>query len=345
MNYSDGLLCPPERVPQFIPMEAQPEAQKTQLEINLDLVVEGRPVHIEAKIAGEGDAAKRAADALSNAVAKLIERSTGSVSPATEPAQSQQLETVISPATQPIRTQPAAAAPSPAMVWVQQNRARINIGFGAVLVGLALLIPLIVPPAQRSDVLVLTILFTLAGALLLFTAFLPGRSNTVPANIEQAHPATSQASVPATVPADVLAARRGLLLRPAAKHSAMKTGLGITVGLVFIVAGLVAPFTLGATNADERFLIMLGFIPISVVGFFMLAVYGRQYFGKLVPAASPATAASAAGAPAAKRAPVSRVPQNIEYRAIVPVAIISSLVLMIVVVIVVIFATIASMAR
>jgi hypothetical protein len=221
---------------------------------------------------------------------------------------------------------------------VQRNRARINVGFGAVLVGLALLIPLIVPPAQRSDVLVLTILFTLAGALLLFTAFLPGRSRVLTQSAPQARAA------PRGAPSSS-AARREQLLKPPSKHTGLKTGIGIATSVVFIVAGLIAPFLLGATNADERFLIMLGFIPISVVGFFMLVVYGRQYFTRLLPAVNAAPSAQSANAPAVKRSPVSRVPQNMEYRAVVPIAIISALVLMIVVVAVVIYATVASVAR
>jgi hypothetical protein len=133
-------------------------------------------------------------------------------------------------------------------------------------------------------------------------------------------------------------------LKPASGNAAMKTGAGIAVSLVFIIAGLLAPFLLGATNADERFLIMLGFIPISVVGFFMLAVYGRQYFSKLKPMGE-AAPARATSAPAAKRAPVNRVPQTIQYRAIIPVAIIGALSLMIIVVIVVVYATFAAVAR
>ena len=325
-------------VTQFSPMEAQEapiEALNAKLDVKVDLVVDGRPVHIEARVAGEGEAARHAVDELSRAIANVVAQSA---QPGAKPARSAQ----VAP------RQRTPAPPSPAMVWVQRNRARINIGFGAVLVGLALLIPLIVPPAQRSDVLVLTILFTLAGALLLFTAFLPSRSQAAPEAVEPVQPkpaSASSASSPSSASTSAaMATRRAQLLKPAGGHAAMKTGLGIAVSLVFIIAGLLAPFFLGATNADERFLIMLGFIPISVVGFFMLAVYGRQYFSKLKPAGEPAPPRAAA-APAAKRAPVNRVPQNIEYRAIIPVAIIGALGLMIVVVVVVIYATFAAVAR
>lgn len=314
-------------------MEAQHEALNAKLEVNIDVVVDGRPIHIEAKVAGEGAAAQRAVEVMGEAIAKVIALSTTPAPSAAHPIAT----------AQPIKPKPEAKPPSPAMRWVQHNRARINIGFGATLVALALLIPLIVPPAQRSDVLILTILFTLAGALLLFTAFLPSRGRA--AVLDEMAPVSAKPSSPAAALPSTGAARREQLLRPAMKRSPIKAGAGIALSLVFIVAGLLAPFLLGAANADERFLIMLGFAPVTVVGFFMLAIFGRQYFNKQMPAGEHATPAKAASAPAARRAPVSRVPRNFEYRAIVPFAIISALVLMIVVVVVVIYATVASVAR
>ncbi len=316
-------------------MEAQQDAPAAKLEVNVDVVVDGQPLHIEAKVAGEGEAAQRAVEVLSEAIARVIAASVATTPPIAQPS------VQPSAAKQLARHKQQAGAPSPAMVWLQRNRARINIGFGALLVALALLIPLIVPPAQRSEVLILTILFTLSGALLLFTAFLPGRGRAAAgdeARVDSAQPAASPAMTSSSQ-----AARRAQLLKPAAKRSPLRVGAGIALSLVFIIAGLLAPFLLGAANADERFLIMLGFVPITVVGFFMLAIFGRQYVNKVLPAGS-ATPAKAAGAPA-KRAPVSRVPQNFEYRAIVPVAIAGALALMIIVVAVVIFATIASVAR
>jgi hypothetical protein len=322
--------------------ELPQDALNARLDVNVAVVVEGRRVHIEAKVAGEGPAAQRAVDELSRAIAQVIAQSAQANKPAA------QAVTQAAPVATLTAVQRASKPPSPMMVWVQHNRARINIGFGAVLVALALLIPLIVPPAQRSDVLVLTILFTLAGALLLFTAFLPGKSKAV-AQVD-AQPAQVKPSSTASTPASTSnssanAARRAQLLKPAAGHASLKTGAGIALSLVFIVAGLVAPFLLGAANADERFLIMLGFVPISVVGFFMLAIFGRQYFIKLLPAGGQPTTVKAAGAPAPKRAPVSRVPQNVEYRTVIPVAIVAALVLMVAVVVLVIYATVASVAR
>jgi hypothetical protein len=326
--------------------ELPQDALNARLDVNVDVVVEGRRVHIEAKVAGEGPAAQRAVDELSRAIAQVIAQSAQANKPAA------QAVTQAAPVATLTAVQRASKPPSPMMVWVQHNRARINIGFGAVLVALALLIPLIVPPAQRSDVLVLTILFTLAGALLLFTAFLPGKSKAVaqvdaqPAQVKPSSTASTPASTSAsTSNSSANAARRAQLLKPAAGHASLKTGAGIALSLVFIVAGLVAPFLLGAANADERFLIMLGFVPISVVGFFMLAIFGRQYFIKLLPAGGQPTTVKAAGAPAPKRAPVSRVPQNVEYRTVIPVAIVAALVLMVAVVVLVIYATVASVAR
>lgn len=318
--------------------ELPQDALNAKLDVNVDVVVEGRRVHIEAKVAGEGPAAQRAVDELSRAIAQVIAQSAQANKPAA------QAVTQAAPVATLTAVQRASKPPSPMMVWVQRNRARINIGFGAVLVALALLIPMIVPPAQRSDVLVLTILFTLAGALLLFTAFLPGKSKAV-AQVDAQPAQVKPSSTASTSTSSANAARRAQLLKPAAGHASLKTGAGIALSLVFIVAGLVAPFLLGAANADERFLIMLGFVPISVVGFFMLAIFGRQYFIKLLPAGGQPTTVKAAGAPAPKRAPVSRVPQNVEYRTVIPIAIVAALVLMVAVVVLVIYATVASVAR
>jgi hypothetical protein len=318
--------------------ELPQDALNARLDVNVAVVVEGRRVHIEAKVAGEGPAAQRAVDELSRAIAQVIAQSAQANKPAA------QAVTQAAPVATLTAVQRASKPPSPMMVWVQHNRARINIGFGAVLVALALLIPMIVPPAQRSDVLVLTILFTLAGALLLFTAFLPGKSKAV-AQVDAQPAQVKPSSTASTSTSSANAARRAQLLKPAAGHASLKTGAGIALSLVFIVAGLVAPFLLGAANADERFLIMLGFVPISVVGFFMLAIFGRQYFIKLLPAGGQPTTVKAAGAPAPKRAPVSRVPQNVEYRTVIPVAIVAALVLMVAVVVLVIYATVASVAR
>jgi hypothetical protein len=295
------------------------------LEMDVTVEREGKPVRIAVRVAGEGETARQAAQMLSQTVAALLAQHAG----VQKPAPMQQIKPI--------------APPSPAMLWMQRNRARINIGFGGLLVALALIVPLIVPPAQRSDVLILTILFTLAGALLLFTAFLPGRGKA--AADDHARSVPSQSTTTLTANPSASAARREQLLKPAAKQAPFKAGVGIALSIVFIVAGLVAPFLLGAANADERFLIMLGFVPITVIGFFMLAIFGRKYFVKLLPAANGNASAPLKASAPAKRAPVSRVPQNLEYRAIVPVAIISALVLMIVVVVVVIYATVASVAR
>lgn len=304
------------------------------LEMDVKVEREGKPLRIVVRVSGEGEAATHAAHSLSQLVASLIAQHAGVPESPSAPNLISKSARSVAP-TRPI------APPSPAMLWMQRNRSRINIGFGALLVALAVLIPIVVPPAQRSDVLILTILFTLAGALLLFTAFLPGRGKAAASEEVQrvpSQPATSSTANPSSA-----TARREQLLKPAAKRAPLKTGVGIALSVVFIAAGLLAPFLLGAANADERFLIMLGFVPITVIGFFLLAIFGRRYLVKLLPAGSVAPA-KASSAPA-KRAPVSRVPQNFEYRAILPVAIIGALVLMIVVVLVVIYATIASAAR
>jgi len=42
------------------------------------------------------------------------------------------------------------------------------------------------------------------------------------------------------------------------------------IGIALLLLGILAPFTLGATTADERFIIMIGFSPIAVIGGFLV---------------------------------------------------------------------------
>ena len=116
-------------------MEAQQDASGAKLEVNIDVMVDGRPLHIEAKVAGEGEAAQRAVEVLGEAIARVIATSAATSPPIVQPVAAKQFA----------HHKQEARPPSLAMVWLQRNRARINIGFGALLVALALLVPLIVP--------------------------------------------------------------------------------------------------------------------------------------------------------------------------------------------------------
>ncbi len=242
----------------------------------------------------------------------------------------------------PVEPASVGAASSAIVIQMQRHRAQISLGFGALLLALAVLVPIIVPADQRSEVLIITILFSLTGALLLFTAMLPGRGSQV-----MLAAGVREREVRPTLAAKESANAARLRLSHV-RRAPMKAGWGIALGIAFVLLGMFAPFTLGATTADERFIIMLGFAPITVVGFFLIAIFGRGLFARLLPqqtVTGSTRAARPVDAPAAKRPSVPRVPQTFEFRTIVPVAIIGLLVVMIGVVILVIYATVASAVR
>lgn len=340
------------------------------LKVDLRIEVNDQPLVISAQVQGEGEHARRAAAELSAAIAAVL----AAVAKPAEPlvsgeaialAQSAQPATAAaqaapdSPAPGPVEASlqtgradgaqsspgdaPTASAAPSLVAHMQRYRTRINLGLGGLLLALAVLVPAIVPADQRREVLIMTILFGLTGALLLFTAMLPGRGQPA------AFAATAKAHTsPARAPVAKEGAAAARLRLSAKRRTPVKAGWGIALGAAFVLLGLLAPFTLGATTADERFIIMLGFAPITVVGFFLIAIFGRGIVARWLPqhaAVQPKPAVHPSGAPAAKRPPVARVPQTFEYRAIVPAAIIALLVVMIAVVGVVIYATVASAVR
>jgi hypothetical protein len=319
-------------------MDPLPVALKIQVEVELG----GKPLKISAQVEGEGEAARHAAAELAAAIASI----TAAAANAPTPHNAQAAEQLAIPAAliaPPIASSKRAAPPSPLALWIGRNRARINVGVGGVLLALAVFIPIIVPPAQRSDVLIMTILFGITGALLLATAMLPARNMSLKTN----QVAASSTLKPAT--ARPMPARSSLPVstKPTPTHP-VKAAWGIGLGALFVLAGFVAPFGLGATSADERFIIMLGFAPVVVVGFFMLVIFARGLFKFSSPAEVSAPVVKplpSGGAATAKRPPVSRVPQNLEYKAVVPIAIIGLLIVMVAVVALVIFATVSSAVR
>lgn len=306
------------------------------------------------------------------------------------PAQPRAREATPPPAVevgQPIAARPPADTsevalprrpPADLVAWMQHNHARINLALGAVLLVLAMVIPIIVPAAQRREMLIVTILFGLTGALLLFMAVLPGFNppsrlvtDLVTDALAACAPAThtSTARPPTSAQSRAAPARREPAqhewkrreaMRADPRRQMLKAGSGVVIGLAFALAGLFAPFMLGTTTADERFVIMLGFAPITVVGLFMVAIFWRGLFGLSLPlpssrsnamrgnalhrpAASDASGAAEAGA--ARRPPVARIPDTLRYRALIPAAIVALLIVMVGVVLVVAYATVASVAR
>jgi hypothetical protein len=332
---------------------------KMQLKITVEVVVNNQPLRIAAQVEGEGEAAEHAAAKLSDAIASIMFEIVSEIA-TTNTAQEAAAVISSTPAAEAPSSQPQSNAgvanpsnvtttpttmslTSPTLLWIQRYRTHIQLSFGALLLALAMLIPIIVPTDQRREVLVMTILFGLTGALMLFTSILPGRmakADETPRHSKIASSATPDAK---------LMRRREALLRAAAPRKPLKASWGIAIGVVFAIAGVFAPFLLGAVTADERFVIMLGFAPITVIGLFMIAIFGRALFRPTQPGlVRPERAAAkreGVTPVAVKRAPVARVPQNFEYRAIVPAAIVALLVLMVAVVALVVVATVASAVR
>gem|GEM_PF-1507423 len=350
----------------------------TFLHVDLEWRQNGQTVHLKLDVEGQGSAAQQATAHLSKAIADLMTSAVPAVNASLSP-QVQQPATLLQTAVQstgflPSQTLNAARPstesrgvsnpthvptpplpPSPMQAWFRQNRARINRVTGTLLFTLAVLVPAIVPAQQRPDTLVMTILFALTGALLLSTAALPGRAQGMsPDTLQDESRGPARRSGP-IAPKAMSANRRDRreLLRPAKRT--LRPIWGMMLGLLFVIAGLAAPFALGTTSADERFIIMLGFAPVTVVGLLLFAIFGRSFWPRL---AAPSGAdpgaqltkpavpvGSAASGHASRGGPVSRVPQNVEYRAIVPAAIIGLLIIMLAVVALVIYATVSSAVR
>jgi hypothetical protein len=233
-------------------------------------------------------------------------------------------------------TQPAAPPPTqsvaakaedakhPLVALAQRYRVRINLGFGGLLLALAILAPIVAPAAQRREMLIVTLLLGLTAALMLFTAMLPGPERAVA-------PSQPRPAQPARVSPEQ--ARRALLVK---RRSPLSAGAGLVVGVAFLLLGVLAPFTLGATTADERFIIMIGFSPIAVIGGFLVYIFWRRAFS-----APPQPAHAIPG----RRSPVTRAPQTASYRAVVPALLFGLMVFVIAVVVVVIYGTVSAALR
>ena len=237
-------------------------------------------------------------------------------------------------------TQPAAPPPTqsaaakaedtkhPLVALAQRYRVRINLGFGGLLLALAILAPIVAPAAQRREMLIVTLLLGLTAALMLFTAMLPGPERA-------AAPRASAQPRPAQ-PVSRAQVRKALL---AQRRSPLSAGAGLALGVAFLLLGILAPFTLGATTADERFIIMIGFSPIAVIGGFLVYIFWRRAFSVSVSQPQPAHAIPG------RRSPVTRAPQTASYRAVVPALLFGLAVFVIAVVVVVIYGTVSAALR
>ena len=249
-------------------------------------------------------------------------------------------------------------ARQPFAAWVQRNRSRISAAFGIVLAGIAVLVPVIAPAAERGELLIVSVLFGLTGALSLYSAFAPqpapglaGSGVTASSTflVAGAAPVADTRTLHKLSAAEVA---REAVLRDARRTSRARAAAGLLMGILFMAAGLVAPFALsgGQADADAPFLVALGFAPVVVSGAIIVVVFSRMLRG----AAAGGSAESVQGrqrpqrlasSTSPRRAPVARIPQAGVYRVGLPVAIAVLVTIVALVTIALIAVSVASLAR
>jgi hypothetical protein len=170
-------------------------------------------------------------------------------------------------------------------LWLQRHYTHISAGFGGLLLAMAVIATVVAPVEQRGEVVVVTILFGLIGALMLFLAVAAPSTGTAPST---GNPGTErpQPSVPVRASAvsrkpvrvDQPGASRARLRERQARQAKLRAVAGFAFGLLFAVTGVAAPFVLseGQSNADARFLMVVGFAPVVVSGVLMMAVFARS---------------------------------------------------------------------
>ena len=192
----------------------------------------------------------------------------------------------------------------------------------------AVVFPPLVPRAQRIEVFMMSLAFGLLGSGALFAGALPGKRDA---------PAIKPAqSVPDVVPfAPRYNSSAKALLQ---KRKPLNAVWGLGFGGLFLVAGILAPFVLGQANADDRFLMMIGFAPVAVTGALMMWIFWRMAAGK--PSVSTPSPKPAASAPRSTKPTVTRAPDQAAFKLGVPVLIGTSLVILVAVLALVIVATV-----
>lgn len=227
-------------------------------------------------------------------------------------------------------------------VLAQRDWSKFSLSFGALLVVAALAVAVIFPPLvpreQRLEVFMMSLAFGLLGTLSLYSGALPGKGVTTPPI-----PAKSMAQVASTHDR-ATAERRAALLRARTAPSIGASLWGMAFGGVFVVAGLIAPLALGTGDADERFLMMLGFAPVVAVGILLIVIFLRR-MQKPAAKSALASAMPMGASSATPRAPVSRAPTDVAFRFGVPAALAALGVVLLLVIGLVAVATLLPMLR
>jgi hypothetical protein len=247
------------------------------------------PSQVTVSVEGQGELAEQVALAVSESVQRLLREhaaTTGHsvvvpIAPdidAASPVQTvQPLDWAPVERRDPAATQagpqvnaPLQSAPPRQSPWFKRHRARITTWTGIALLTLAVIVPLLAPPALRREVWPMPVAFGVAGALCLMSALLPERGSAGDARLA---PGTARPSPARARPeqSSFDAQRIAQLSRPGI---AQRAG-GLVFGLVLALGGLFAPFLLPG-GADERFLMMLGFAPIAVIGLLLMWVFARR---------------------------------------------------------------------
>ncbi len=300
--------------------------------VNLEIFVsigDQRKIRTSIQIEGDADVVNRASSAVTAAITAAASGSTSAlptqtvlpapVATATLPAQPVVPIVPIGdkvPLTNDSHRQNVLQPQQPSKL-AQRDWSKFSLGFGGLLIIMALVVAVVFPPVvprgQRLDVFMMSLAFGLLGTLALYSGALGEQTG-------QAARVTRSASASASA-RDL---ERITWLRKNNGRPLGSSVWGIVFGGVFIVAGAIAPFSLGNGNPDERFLMMLGFAPVVVVGVILVTVFGRRITGmnkspaRMAMAATPAIPVAPAQRTA--RVPVTRAPNDAAFKLGVPAA-------------------------
>jgi hypothetical protein len=238
-------------------------------------------------------------------------------------------------------------------ILAQRDWSKFSLSFGVLLIlaalAVAVIFPPLVPREQRLEVFMMSLAFGLLGTLALYAGALPGRGVPHPTPVTQSDPRPQQTMAAHRLPRSqtnpqTLAMQRATFLRAQVAQPAGTSLWGMAFGVVFVLAGVIAPFALGTGNADERFLMMLGFAPVAAVGVLLIAIFWRR-MQKTPQRASPVAPVATATAPRSIRSPVSRVPNDVAFKVGVPAALATLGILLLLVIGLVVVATLVPLLR
>ncbi len=225
----------------------------------------------------------------------------------------------------------------------QRDWSKFSVSFGALLVlaalAVAVIFPPLVPREQRLEVFMMSLAFGLLGTLALYAGALPGKGRAVDDGVKPASRAKADPHA--------IALQRAAFLRTQTMRPIGASLWGMTFGIVFVLAGVIAPFVLGTGDADERFLMMLGFAPVAAVGILLIAIFWRRMrlAVRPTPRAGFGTPTATPAAPRSTRSPVPRAPDTSAFKVGVPAALATLGLLLLLVIGLVIVATLVPMLR